>query len=237
MLLFLALTSMPFSSPTLVYFGCFFPPCFLIFKPKYHGWVLYPFLQVFIPSPLLRSEASQAHRSVHLRSPPRKTPGSLGERCVILVGVGLGMVGRSMLSWRGGELGAGISWGSSRKMTSGETIQRGRWHTCLPLPYRRISTSPPHPRSLCFIPQGFLPSCSILALLCPAGERDRMAGPGFGACWALLLGNVGQMTPGICCILSPGARCRVTGLLPHSSHTHKCDRGHHSQSQGDGLVG
>ena len=126
---------------------------------------------------------------------------------------------------------------TSRKMTSGEIIQRGRWCTCLLLPSRRISTSPPYPRSLCFIPQGFLPSCSILALLCPAGERDRMAGPGFGACWALQLGNVGQMTPDSCCILSPGAIRQVTGLLPHSSHTLKCDRGQHSRSQGDGLVG
>lgn len=192
---------------------------------------------MFIPSPLLRSEASQAHRSVHLRSPPRRTPGSLGERCVVPVGVGLGIGGRSMLSWGVGKLGAGVSWGSSRKMTSGEIIQRRCWHTCLFLPSRRISTSPPHPRSLCFIPQGFLPSCSIFALLCPAGERDRLAGTGFGACWALRLGNVGQMAPGSCYILSPGARRRVTGLLPHSSHTHKCDRGHHSQSQGDGLVG
>lgn len=79
----------------------------------------------------------------------------------------------------------------------------------------------PHPRCLCFLPHGFPPSCSTLAPLCPAQERERMLGLGSGPAGLLRLGTVGRPAPGRHPrrLLSPGARRQVTGLLPHEPST------------------
>lgn len=169
------------------------------------------------PFSLLRSEASQAHRSVHLRSPPRKTPGSLGERCDTGGEWGSVWWGEvcfpgEVVSWELASPGA-AAW----KMTSGET--HSREGIGIPVCFCLIEESPPPtpPPSLCFIPRvssQLLHPCSSLSM---QGERKggpRMAGPSLGpagpCCWE----TWGRMTLSFAASLSP--RQDVRSQLAHS---------------------
>lgn len=84
------------------------------------------------------------------------------------------------------------------------------------------------------------PGLSAPAVCFPPCLRQKgWLGLGLGPSGSLGLGTVwGDGHPRS--IFSPPARHQGTGLHEHihtGSHTHKCDRGHHSQSRGSRLVG